>query len=116
MSNSQIAATIASQCLCEAEVSNQTILISKHAQRRMKQRGVSLSDVEFLLKSADREVPVGDNCLALSVSRGWLQREGRRSMRLENLVAVVRDDWQMVISVIHATGQQGRHYRKDWRN
>jgi hypothetical protein len=43
--------------------------ISNHATRRTQQRGVRDADLLLLLFGADREAPVGEGCVALSISR-----------------------------------------------
>jgi hypothetical protein len=43
---------------------------SNHARRRSRQRGVRSDDLVLLLSEADREAPVGDGCVSLSISRG----------------------------------------------
>ncbi len=88
------------------------ICISQHARQRMQQRGILSSDLAFLLGFADREVPIGDNCLALSVSRKALKEMGREAKRCENIVAIVRDDWETIVSVLHAAGKKGTHYKR----
>jgi hypothetical protein len=46
-----------------------SLILTAHARRRARQRGLPDASLAALLELADREVPVGGGCVALSVSR-----------------------------------------------
>jgi hypothetical protein len=55
--------------------------MSRHAEIRANQRGVTHAMIETLIAHADVETPVGRGCTALRISRRQLQdRELRQSL------------------------------------
>ena len=96
---------------------------SKHAMKRAQQRGVKDQTMNIITEFADKEVPVKDNRLSLTVSK-----KGLKSLVSEGIVkpqvaekitdkAVVmgnNDNEPMLVTVLHAEdGSKGRHYRKN---
>lgn len=85
---------------------------SKHAERRIRQRGATLEDVRQLLENADIDVPVGGNCRALRVRR-HTARFLKGGDRLHRYAVIVSDDTGEIVTVLrHRPGPRGRHYRK----
>ena len=96
--------------------------ISRHGWTRCQQRGVTGVMLAELLAHADRAVPVGGGCVALSLSSlgaAQLRRANYPGAMLERLVrmtAVVAQDG-VVITVLHAEARryrrvQARRYRR----
>ena len=85
---------------------------SKHAERRIRQRGATLADVRQLLENADIDVPVGGNCRALRVRRHTARfLEG--GDRLHRYAVIVSDETGDIVTVLHhRRGRRGRRYRK----
>lgn len=84
---------------------------SRHAERRIGQRGVPRALLHLLLQHGDHEVDVGDGCVALSCSRDAV-RDLPASLgeRVGKLVAVLAGD--RIVTVLHAAGPAGRAYRR----
>lgn len=85
--------------------------ISKHAQRRMNQRGVTHEFVSTLVNYADIEVPVGSNCSLLRVSRGQGEHLNIDD-RLCHYAAVFSEDGNIVTVLPIHKGNSGRRYRR----
>ena len=87
------------------------INLSRHAQRRLQQRGLCAADVEAIVLNADIEMPIGDNCVLLRLSR-----DASHAIRAEGMLnrhAVIwREACDQVVTVfpIHR-GVAGRRYR-----
>lgn len=88
------------------------VKFSTHAERRIRQRGATLADVDWLLEHADIDVPVGGNRRALRVHRRTARfLEG--GDRLCRYAVVVSDDTGEIVTVLHhLAGRRGRRYRK----
>ena len=85
-----------------------------HAERRLQQRGMRPVWIDLLLRYADLDVPVGDGCVALSLSRHALTRlkaEHGPSLadRIRHVVLVVAGD--AIVTVLHANGSTSRYWR-----
>lgn len=90
--------------------------MSRHARRRCQQRGVPGAVLAALLDWADRSVPVGGGCEAVSLSRragAWLRRAGWPAALLERLVGLtaILSPMGEVVTVLHANA---RRYRRAW--
>lgn len=90
---------------------------SRHAQRRMRQRGVRTFLVETLLRWADHEKPIGRGCVALSFrprrlaelrSEGLLPKEIERLAR--HVVITAGDGTVVTVGKLYG-GHRGRLYR-----
>ena len=93
--------------------------LSHHAERRANQRGVPHFIIEVLLAQADIELPVGNGCSALRLSKTRLQdRELRENLgadldRLAGLAVICADDTGEIVTVLHDWGgTDGRRYRR----
>lgn len=93
--------------------------LTRHADLRAKQRGVTHATLEALIAYADVEAPVGSGCTAIRLSRGRLQdRELRSNLgpladRLRSLSAIVANNSGDVVTVIRDHGRAaGRRYRR----
>lgn len=95
------------------------LALSRHADVRANQRGVTYEMLDALIAFADFEVPVRGGCTVLRLSRERLDdRELRATLgpladRLRFLAIVVADDSGSVVTVLHDHGRsQGRRYRR----
>lgn len=93
--------------------------LSQHCQTRMQQRGVRMDVVRTLLDHADRSVFVGAgrmSCFLSSKEAARLRREGLLDAeaveRARGLALVVDPDTGIIVTVLHADGHRGRHYRR----
>ena len=92
-----------------------TLSLHAHARARLRQRGMTEFWLNALLLHADRSVPVGDGCIALSVSRHALdeaQAEGASPADMDKLrrrVAVL-DGRGRVVTVFPRQGRRARRY------
>jgi hypothetical protein len=94
---------------------------SNHAKRRSRQRGVRDADLVLLLFEADREVPVGDGCVAMSISRSRrreLLAEGHPPSTVDRAagIAAVESADGEIVTVLRPHGHRGRRYRKAFRS
>jgi hypothetical protein len=87
------------------------INLSRHAQIRLQQRGLRLTDVEAIVTNADVETPIGSNCVLLRVSRE-VSRSFRTEDRLSRLGVIWSEDHAQVVTVFPIRGgSAGRRYR-----
>jgi hypothetical protein len=86
-------------------------ILTAHAERRCRQRGINSNRLETLLEHADIEVPVGGSCFALKVSR-----RAARSIRgfdgIANICAIISNTGDLRTILQVRTGPRGRRYRK----
>ena len=97
--------------------------MSNHGLKRNQQRGVKKQYMNLLISFADREIPVRNGCISLSVSKTRLKslvNEGRldaqMAEKMKNLVVVAANDdaEPKIVTVLHAEpDKRGRHYRKN---
>jgi len=90
---------------------------SNHARWRAQQRGIRSADLVLLLFGADREAPVGDGCIAISISRGRrgeLVAEGYPPSTVERAakIAAVESPDGDIVTVLRPRGHRGRRYRR----
>jgi hypothetical protein len=90
---------------------------SNHARQRARQRGVRDADLLLLLVAADREAPVGEGCVALSISRqrcGELLAEGYPLSAVDRAakIAAVESAVGEIVTVLRPRGHRGRRYRR----
>jgi hypothetical protein len=84
--------------------------ISRHADRRMKQRGISWSFLTKILDNADVERPANDNCRLYRVTKDIARALG--DDRLSKFAVIWSDDTGRVVTVVPiARGRAGARYR-----
>jgi hypothetical protein len=93
--------------------------VSVHANQRMRQRGVRSTELMLLLLEADRETPVGEGCIALTISNargGELLAEGYQQSVVERArkIAVVASATGEVMTILRPQGHRGRRYRRSF--
>lgn len=91
-------------------------LENHHLRTRCQQRGVPRRDLQALLDGADHLVPVGRNCVAMTLSRhgaAALQAEGTAVADLDRVRrrAVVVDGDGTPITLLIPSRRRGRPYR-----
>ena len=94
--------------------------LTKHAQTRMTQRGVSRNAAEQVIEFGDQWTFVGKGCASVSLSRDYAQKlikAGEMSPsaadRLANLCVVVANDSDAVVTVLHPkNAKAARSYTK----
>lgn len=87
------------------------ISMSKHADTRRRQRGITLDRFAGLLAEADIDRPIGSNCRLIGVSRRAAAaiRGGERFARLR---AIVNDTTGEIITLLHVSSTgRGKRYR-----
>ena len=95
---------------------------SAHGAKRTQQRGVKKSCANMLIRLADKEVPVRNGHVSLSVTKSKLKRlmldkelNAQTAEKLQNLVVIARidSDKLIIVTVLHVKRDvRGRHYRK----
>ncbi len=87
------------------------LAITKHARRRIGQRGITRSFLEDLLVHADRETDVGGDVVALSVT---LDRANSLNIsdRLHRFAVLVSGDGAVVSILPLHSGRRGSCYRR----
>jgi hypothetical protein len=96
------------------------LLLSAHGRRRAAARGFSYAVMTSLADIADREVPVGRGCVALSASTGAIasaREDGLAPEALERLRGrvLVMDNDGVVVTALVRHRRRGRHYLRDGR-
>jgi len=95
-----------------------SLRLSRHADRRAQQRGVTHAVLNDLLAFGDIEVPVGSGCVALSISRNRLQDLSVRGAlqtnpdKLSCLAMVWSETREEVVTVITGRSSRMRRYRR----
>lgn len=85
-------------------------ILSHHAARRMKQRGICADFLAKILEHADIERPANDNCRLYRVTKRAAQKIG--DDRLARFAVIWSDDSGMVVTVARLReGRPGRAYR-----
>lgn len=93
-------------------------VLSNHAKTRANQRGIYHEMMEAVLRHADHEVPVGDGCYALQLSRRQLRdpklkaRIGSSFHRLSGLVLICSSGTGEIVTVMRESGPAARRYRR----
>ncbi len=86
--------------------------LSRHASRRMQQRGVSPTFLVEILDNADVECPANDNCRLYRVTRELARSLGND--RLSRFAIIWSDDSGKVVTVVPVVrGRSGRSYRRN---
>jgi hypothetical protein len=94
--------------------------LSAHAQRRSQQRGVRSAVVDFIVRHADVELEAGNGCRSLRISkkgRATLIRNGEPVADVEratNVIVVVCEESNEVVTVMHDCNSLGRRYRRQF--
>ena len=92
-----------------------------HARRRLRQRGIGSDQVAGLMRSFDRDRPVGNGCSALTLSRQALlelKADGWAPAlldRIQSLAIVVANDGAVVTVLRQYSDRRGRRYRRGWK-
>lgn len=94
------------------------ISMTRHASVRARQRGIDGDRLEMFLALADVDVPVGDGCVALSISRRLKRDRDIRAAfgpmldRVADIALVMGEDGT-VVTVMHDRGHgAARRYRR----
>lgn len=87
--------------------------LTRHAERRCRQRGINERTLRTFLDHHDLDVPAGAGCRRLSMSRGTARAMGGLGERLERLVVIASERGGRIVTVHHdiARGQEGRGIR-----
>ena len=89
--------------------------LSKHAEKRFRQRGAKPGFIELVLNYADIEVPVGSNCRSLRVSRRTAHRLNLDD-RIHLYAVIVSDDTGEIVTMLPTDrGRRGARYRRRWK-
>jgi hypothetical protein len=91
--------------------------VNRHLRERCQQRGVRKHDLGLLLEEADREVPVGDGRVSLTLTRraaAMLRAEGVVTAVVERTRrrALIIDRDGNAITIVVPSRRRGRHYRR----
>lgn len=89
--------------------------LTTHASERAKMRGIPIRIVDAVYINADRSVPVGKGCHALTVSRKQLNQlsddiQPADRERMEKVALVTDAFGNTIVTVLHIRGRKGRHY------
>ncbi|MDB9891492.1 hypothetical protein OAD74_08980 [Alphaproteobacteria bacterium] len=89
--------------------------ITKHADRRLNQRGVKGATFRLFLQYADREVDVGSGDVALSVSKGQCLAIARTGVEADivrklSRLAVVCSPGGVIKTCLIANDKRGKRY------
>jgi hypothetical protein len=87
-----------------------TLNISRHAQRRMGQRGVTRRRLAEFLEHADKEAHVGSGSTAIRVSRKTAETQNLDDS-LCNFAAIIGHDGTLVTIIPMRPGRNSRRYR-----
>jgi hypothetical protein len=98
-------------------IENASPVLTNHARQRAQNRGIPLKIIDAIYANADRSPFVGEGRRSLMVSRRQLNRLARiipaaERERMDGIILVVDAKGQVIITVLHAHGQNGRHYRR----
>jgi hypothetical protein len=94
--------------------------LSAHAQKRSRQRGIRSTVVDFVLQHADVELEAGNGCRSLRISKRGLAtliRNGASGTDVEratNVIVVVCEENNEVVTVMHDCNSLGRRYRRQF--
>jgi hypothetical protein len=93
------------------------LVLTKHAERRAKERGLPWRIISAICANSDRQTPVGGGCVSLMVSRSELQdlagsipADDRE--RMQGVAVVVDADTEAVVTVLHVNRRNGSRYRR----
>lgn len=87
------------------------VQFTRHAERRVRQRGCRDRFVERVLDHADVMIDIGGGCCLHRVSRTTAHR--LTNDRLSHFAVIVNEDENHVVTVAPiANGQRGRRYRR----
>lgn len=95
--------------------------LTRHARRRIAERGIRSRDLDLLLLVGDTETSVGGGCVAVSMScrrQDELIAEGHAAGMIERaarVVAVQGPDGN-IVTVLRPAGRHGRRYRRGWNS
>lgn len=91
-----------------------TCTLSRHAQRRCQQRGITRQVLWILLDHHDLDRDVGGNCRVLRMSRKRarvtsLDFDPQIAGRLERLAVIMSDETGEIVTVMHDTAKSRRY-------
>jgi hypothetical protein len=95
-------------------------VLTRHAERRAQQRGISLQTIEWVLAVADILCHAGEGCISYRVSRralSNLRQEGVAAQLIERaagIVVLVQPQNREIVTVLHDLPHKGRRYRSQW--
>jgi hypothetical protein len=98
-------------------LSNNSLVLTRHAERRAKERGLPWRIISAICANSDRQTPVGGGCVSLMVSRSELQDlAGSISAddreRMQGVAVVVDAETETVVTVLHVNRRNGSRYRR----
>lgn len=91
---------------------------SRHSERRRNQRGIKKDVVELIMSAHDMEIPRGDGCSALRISRQKaidLRKEGVPCQLVDqaaHIAILINRNWRTVSCITVHEGRKGRSYRR----
>ena len=99
------------------------IKFSKHAVKRMQQRGIKKETVLFIMAEADREIIAGNGCIAQYISRSHIAYLVKRRLIAPGMAGLARDiviitEGWTIVTLYHDGGRgpisklNNRHARK----
>lgn len=94
--------------------------LTRHAERRARQRGISVRTIEWVLAVADIRCHAGDGCISYRVSRRALASQRRAGVAAESIeratgvVVLVQPGKGEIVTVMHDSPNKGRRYRSQW--
>jgi hypothetical protein len=88
------------------------IKISKHAAKRIRNRGISNEFLHALIDNADVDVPIGSNCRLMRVHRKTANKLNMND-RLSKYAVIWSDDHNQIVTVLpmHKGKKQNRYSR-----
>jgi hypothetical protein len=96
-----------------------TTLLSDHANRRCKQRGITQIDLDAILSHFDIDHSVGGGCRVLRISRKSALVAARScgsydmAARLPRIALVEHEDTGLIVTALRDGGEaRGRRYRR----
>lgn len=95
------------------------MVLTEHAMKRMRQRGITDSLLHLVYMEADRSAPCGAGCAAIQVSRKKADQLrtsiGSDAERARNVVLVVSADGAVVTAIRCRRNSYGRCYSRGRR-
>ena len=94
-------------------------ICSKHARRRMQQRGIKKETVEFVLRHGDRQEYVGRDTSSVYLSKKMIGRLSRSKMirasvidKASKIIVLIAQE-MIVTAMSRKTGRPRRHQRAE---
>lgn len=103
-------------------ISETTLCLSRHAEVRCQQRGISRDKLKLFMRMWDQESDVGNNCSALSISRAQCSNNEERNLevsgagQMHNWIVIWSHDQAQIVTIYHAgKGQKSKSFRRYFR-